>query len=166
MKFCPNCGAQAPAEANNCPNCGTAFNAAPGAEASQPTPPVQPTTTGGYSGPGLIKKRDLVTCILLSLVTCGIYGIIWFINMVNDVNTVCNDGETKSGGVVFLLSIITFGIYGLIWVYNTGKRLNAAGPKYGKTIDDNSVIYLIVSILGLGIVAYCMIQDTLNKFAA
>jgi len=163
MKFCPNCGAQAPQEANNCPNCGTAFNNTNAAPEAQPTQPTQPT--GNYTGPKAFQKRDIVKCIILSIVTCGIYGIIWFVNMVNDVNACCNDGETKSGGMVFLLTLVTFGIYGFIWVYNAGKRLNTAGTKYGKTIQDNSILYLILMIFGLGIVTYALIQDSLNKMA-
>ena len=159
MKFCPNCGAQAPQEANNCPNCGTAFNAG---AAPQPT---QQPVNGGAAAPGGFQKRELVTCILLTIVTCGIYGIIWFINMVNDVNACCNDGETQSGGTVFLLTLVTFGIYGLIWEYKCGKRFAAAGPKYNRTIPDNSILYLVLSLFGLGIVSYALIQNQLNELA-
>ena len=32
----------------------------------------------------MLKKRDLVTTIILSFVTCGIYGIVWFIGLTDD----------------------------------------------------------------------------------
>lgn len=40
----------------------------------------------------------------------------------------------------------------------------AAGLKYNKNIQDNSIVYLVLSIFGLGIVNYCLIQNDLNKF--
>lgn len=46
-----------------------------------------------------------------------------------------------------------------------GKRMYEAGKKHGIAIADNSVLYLILSIFGLGIVNYCLIQNDLNKFA-
>ena len=39
------------------------------------------------------------------------------------------------------------------------------GQKAGKDISDNSVIYLLLGLFGLGIVNYCLIQNDLNKFA-
>ena len=154
MKYCSNCGKEVNGETNFCPFCGKELSAAG-------------QSTGGNSGYNKVQERNIVTCIILSIVTLGIYGIIWYINLVNDTNRVCNDEHSsQSGGMVFLLTLITCGIYGIIWFYNAGKRLEKAGKKYGKEISDNSVVYLIVNIVGLGIVAYCMVQSDLNKFSA
>ena len=113
-----------------------------------------------------IQKRELVTCIILSIVTCGIYGIIWLVNMINDINKVCQDDKSgQSAGTVILLIIVTCGIYGIIYFYQAGSRMAAAGKKYGVEIADNSTLYLILSIFGLQIVAYCLIQSDLNKIA-
>ena len=120
-------------------------------------------TTG--NGP-LVQERNIATCIILSIVTCGIYGIYWFITMVNDVNRVCNDEKsTQSGGMVFLLTLITCGIYGIVWFYQVGKRMEVAGKKYNLQIADNSTLYLVLAIFGLQIVDYCLVQSDLNKFA-
>ncbi len=153
MKYCSSCGAQIPEDMKFCPNCGTAINPEVN---TKPTNTAKPTVT----------NKSIATCIILSLVTCGIYGIIWYINLVNDVNTVCQDEKSnQSGGVVFLLTLITCGIYGWIWFYNAGKRMNEAGNKYNMNIADNSVMYLILTIVGLGIIDYCILQSDLNKFA-
>ena len=153
MKYCSSWGAQIPEDMKFCPNCGTAINPEVN---TKPTNTAKPTVT----------NRSIATCIILSLVTCGIYGIIWYINLVNDVNTVCQDEKSsQSGGVVFLLTLITCGIYGWIWFYNAGKRMNEAGNKYNMNIADNSVMYLILTIVGLGIIDYCILQSDLNKFA-
>ena len=64
-----------------------------------------------------------------------------------------------------VLSIVTCGIYGIYWYYKMGKTLKAAGDKNGVAIEDNSVLYLILGIFGLGIVGYCLMQSDLNKMA-
>lgn len=38
----------------------------------------------------MIQQRNIAVCIILSIVTCGIYGIYWFIVLSNDTNTVSN----------------------------------------------------------------------------
>ena len=32
----------------------------------------------------MVQQKNIALCIVLSLVTCGIYGIYWFITLVND----------------------------------------------------------------------------------
>ena len=164
MKFCPNCGTQVPDNTTVCPSCNTQFQATNDKEvvqearASQENAP-KPTH------PKVIN-RNILVCFLLSIVTCGIYGIYWYICMVNDVNAICQDDKSKtSGGVVFLLTLVTCGIYGIYWFYCAGKRLFEAGQKYGEDIKDNSTLYLILSIVGLQFVDYILVQQDLNKFS-
>lgn len=102
----------------------------------------------------MIKKRDFWITILLSIVTCGIYGIIFWYQYVEDVNTMCNgDGETTQNYiVVILLSMVTCGIYYYIWLYKLGNRMYNNGPRYGLTIEDNGSTLLLWSLLGAFIV--------------
>ena len=58
----------------------------------------------------MIQQRNIAVCIILSIVTCGIYGIYWFIVLSNDTNTVSNAENATSGGVAFVLSLITCNI--------------------------------------------------------
>lgn len=147
--FCQNCGSRLDKGSSFCPNCGQGSN-----QSNQNTSGPRPTIT----------KREIVTCVILSFLTCGIYGIIWFININDDTNRVCND-FTTSGITAFLFTIITCGIYGIYWNYKMGKQLYNAGRACGKDISDNSLIYLLLSCFGLGIVNYCIMQQDLNKFA-
>lgn len=123
-------------------------------------PMQQPMNMGG------IQKREIVMALVLSIVTCGIYAIIWMIKMADDINYVTGDANATSGVMVFVFSLITCGIYSIIWQFKAGSRLAAAGAQRGITIKDNSVLYLILCLFGLGIVNYCLIQTDLNKFAA
>lgn len=112
----------------------------------------------------MIKERNIAVCIILTIVTCGIYGIYWFICLNNDANTASNTFGT-TGGVAFLLSLVTCGIYGLYWAFKQGEKIDAAKKSRGTDSSNTGVIYLILFIFGLGIVAYALMQNELNKLA-
>jgi hypothetical protein len=114
----------------------------------------------------MIEKRNVAVAIILSLVTCGIYGIIWFIKLTDDSNTACGEPNQTSGGMAFLFTLLTCGIYSFYWAYKMGEKMQKAGQRYGKPIENNSVLYLVLSLFGLGIVNYCLIQSDLNKLSA
>lgn len=111
-----------------------------------------------------IKERNIVVCILLSIITCGIYGIVWFISLTDDMRYVSGD-QSLSGGMAFLLTLVTCGIYGYFWAYKMGKATAVAKANRGLPGDDNSILYLILQFLGLGIVIYCIAQNDLNGMA-
>ena len=113
----------------------------------------------------MIKQRSIATCIILSIVTCGIYGIIWLISLNDDANNLSQEPNPTSGGMVVLLTIVTCGIYGFYWAYKQGEKLDRAGMMRGLPSDNKGVIYLILSFVGLGIVAYAMMQDSINKLS-
>ena len=113
----------------------------------------------------MINKRDLAVAIILSIVTCGIYGIYWFIVLTDDAKTASGDDSFPSGGIAFLLTLVTCGIYGIYWAYKMGELMKVAQSKNGLPVKDNSVVYLILQLLGFGIVDYIMIQSDLNAIA-
>lgn len=112
----------------------------------------------------MIKERNVALCIVLSLVTCGIYGIYWFVCLTNDTNTVTGE-EGTSGGLAFLFSIITCGIYSFFWAYKQGEKLDRVKVERGMQPGSNAILYLLLSIFGLGIVAWALMQSDLNKMA-
>lgn len=72
--------------------------------------------------------------------------------------------KQRSVGIAILLSIITCGIYGIYWCYKQGEKLNEAKMQRGIMVDTSaSVIYLVLSIFGLDIIAYALMQNELNK---
>lgn len=115
-------------------------------------------------GKNMIRERNIVTNILLSIFTCGIYGIVWFITLTDDAG-IASEDSSMSGGLAFLLTIITCGIYGIYWNYKMGKAIYAAKEKHNLNGSDNSILYLILGIFGLGIVNYCLMQSDLNDIA-
>lgn len=141
-KFCANCGKELAEEAIVCVGCGTSV----GREN-------MPVNVEG------IKPRSLVTAIILSILTCGIYGIYWFICLTNEMNKAAGRVNDISGGMAFLLTLVTCGIYGYFWAYRMGEKHDAITKK-----DASSpVLYLILSLIGFNIVVYALLQDALNK---
>lgn len=112
-----------------------------------------------------LEKKDIALAIILTIVTCGIYGLIWFVNLTNDVKTASEDNSLPDGGMALLLTLITCGIYGYYWAYKMGKAMVDAKTKNNLNGDDNSILYLVLEILGLGIVTFCLIQNDLNIVA-
>lgn len=113
----------------------------------------------------MINNRNIALCIVLSIVTCGIYGIYWFVVMTNDVKTAAEDTELASGGLAFVLTLITCGIYGIYWAYKMGELIKRAQEKRNLPVNDNAIVYLILQIFGLGIIVYALVQNDLNKMS-
>ena len=193
--ICPNCGKNCPDSNRFCDNCGTAF-AAPQSNQQQNNqqnyyqnnyqnnqqngqqsyyqnnyqqngyqqPPYQPNGCGNYRAP--IKKRDIAMCIVLSIITCGIYGIYWMISLVDDLNVASGRVGDTSGGMVFLLTLVTCGIYGIYWAYKAGEKIAYVKQRNtGEQDSSSSVLYLVLSLVGFSIVVYALIQSELNKVA-
>ena len=159
-KFCSNCGKELAENSTFCPNCGTPIG---GTNPSQNNNSSVNTNTN-VNAP-VLEYRDIAVAIILSIVTCGIYAIVWIISLTNDANKVADRPTDTSGGMVVLLTIITCGIYGIYWNYKMGQKIYEAGQRYNKSINDNSVLYLVLSLFGLQIVNYALMQSDLNKFS-
>ena len=119
---------------------------------------------GNYRAP--VKNRNIARCVVLSIITCGIYGIDWLVCLVDDLHVASGRTGDTSGGMVFLLSLITCGIYGIYWMYKAGEKVAYIKQRNTGEVDSSSsVLYLILGIIGFGIVAYALIQSELNKVA-
>ena len=95
----------------------------------------------------MVQKRNIVSCLVLTFITCGLYGIYWFICLADDVNTVSGVRDT-SGGTVFLLTLITCGLYGLYWAYKCGEKIDMIKQNRGMASSNGGVLYLILYIFG------------------
>ena len=120
--------------------------------------PNQNGTGYNYPNPG-ITPRSIPVCVILSIITCGIYGIYWMIKLNDEINLLAGEPGATSGGMVFLFSIITCGIYGLYWQYKMGEKCD----RIKRTSGSSGILYLILAIVGFGIIGYCLMQDTINK---
>lgn len=110
----------------------------------------------------MIQRREIAVCIILSIVTCGIYGIYWFICLTDDTNYIAGRQDT-SGGMAFLFTLLTCGIYSLYWMYKQGEKLDNVKTAHGMPSSNSGILYLILAVFGLSIVSYALMQDSINK---
>lgn len=111
-----------------------------------------------------MKKRNLPLCVIFTIITFGIYGIYWFIVMTDEVNYLAEEDDATSGGMSFLFTLITCGIYSIYWAYKMGEKISKIKQKRDGVMPTNdSIIYLILSIFGLSIINYVLIQNEVNK---
>lgn len=112
-----------------------------------------------------IQNRSIGTCILLSIVTCGIYLYYWLYCLSDDLNTASGIHDT-TGGMVVLLSIVTCGIYLWFWLYKAGEKVDAIRARRGMPGANSSLVYLLLGIFGFSIISIALIQNELNAVAA
>ena len=111
-----------------------------------------------------MQNRNIAVCIILSIITCGIYQIYWFICVADDTNELNQDPDAASGGMAFLFSLITCGIYEIYWSYKNGERINEAKWRRGLPGDTGfPIAYLFLTLFGLSIVTLAIMQNDLNK---
>lgn len=112
-----------------------------------------------------IEIRSIPMQVLLSVVTCGLYGLYWLYTLANDINRL-NTAQGKPAGtdafLVVLLSIFTCGLYEIYFYWKAGKLLRQLQFENGYIVEDNSLITMILAIFGLGLVSRCILQNTLN----
>ena len=107
-----------------------------------------------------IKHRNIVTAILLSIITCGIYGIYWTIMLARDAVSVKDPADSAVLEIVLMLFLPFLGLF------LAEKKFAEGCAAKGINHSDNSIVYLILGLVGLGIVGVCMLQNDLNKLAA
>lgn len=155
--FCPNCGTLTQDNASFCENCGAPLKQ----PLSAPAVNQESFQTGSNPSPQTfgIQSRSIVAAILLSFVTCGIYGIYWMIKLNDEINQLAHEPDATSGGMVFLFTLLTCGIYGLYWQYKMGERVDCIKGSHG----NSGILFLLLSLFGFGIIGYCLMQDAINK---
>ena len=112
----------------------------------------------------MIKRRDIAVAIILTIITCGIYGLYWFVCLNDELNELTDKNDT-SGGIALLLSLITCGIYSYYWMYKAGEKVDTLKANRGQPAQYTGIVYLVLTLFGFGIVSYALIQDELNKNA-
>ncbi len=113
----------------------------------------------------MVEKREIWLCIVLSIVTCGIYGFYWMYKINDEINYLANDASATSGGMVIVLALVTCGIYTWYWMYKMGDQLDIASTANGLPAQSRGIIYLLLTFFGLGIISYALMQDSVNKLA-
>lgn len=109
-----------------------------------------------------ITQRNIALWIVLSLVTCGIAGLVWLYQLSEDMRRAASpDDFTLDSGVIVLLGAL-FIPFLWYWSYKQGERIDRI---HHIENGNKNVLFLLLSIFGFTIVVYALIQDELNKLA-
>lgn len=111
MKYCSSCGAELVDQAVVCPKCGVAV-------------------AGSGFGTASIKlktNRGLLKTILLSAITLGIYSLVVFSQISEEINLIASKYDGKKTMhfclVTFVFSWLTCGIVPIVWITNLCSRM-------------------------------------------
>jgi len=92
--------------------------------------------------------RNPINVILLTLVTCGIYGIYWMYMVGKEVNAAL--GREAINPVLAIVSIICFPVL-FYYIYLLDNALVELGTATSKPYTSNFLLWVITSLLGVGI---------------
>ena len=95
--------------------------------------------------------RSIWKYILLCIVTCGIYDLVFIHSIARDTNEICKKDGQHTGGLCkfILLTILTCGIYSWVWYYKLGNRLAKNGRRYRCDIEEDGTSVLLWMTIGL-----------------
>ena len=104
-----------------------------------------------------MKNRNIALSVVFSFISFGIYALYWLAQMQNAFKEKgCDEGFGGAGTVICSMFVPFYFLY---WNYKAGKRAVASNI----SSEDRSVIYLVLSFVGLGIVNLALIQTDINK---
>lgn len=113
----------------------------------------------------MLTNRSVATVIILTIVTCGIYGLYWlWVTCDALYKEAEGQGSTMQPIVTFLLCFFLADIGYLIFGMNVDADLNAIKAKRGIPTTDNKVLYMILGFI-IPIVLIGMVQNEINQIA-
>lgn len=111
----------------------------------------------------MLQNKNVVTVVILSIVTCGIYSLVWCWQTMHAL-----DEEGKSSIVPpiaqFLLFLFTAYIGWILFALCADANLNAIRTNRGLAVKDNKILYIILAIV-LPIALIAFIQNDINELA-
>lgn len=112
--------------------------------------------------PPALKNRSPAMVLILTLLTCGLYGLVWLWQVGTELREELRLTD-QNPGLDVILTVLTATIWGYVVVYRYAKQAAEAQNRVGVPPSDLSLPALILSILGLWCVTFALLQSELNK---
>ncbi|MBQ9384762.1 MAG: DUF4234 domain-containing protein [Ruminiclostridium sp.] len=112
----------------------------------------------------MFTKRSIPVFILLSIVTCGIYLLVWYWQTMSELYRAGGKSLGNLEPVVQFI-LLFFYVGGVFFALNADDNLNAVREQRGLPRQDNKVLYLVLEILGFGLITCALVQNEMNKLA-
>jgi hypothetical protein len=117
-----------------------------------------------YPYPKESGVRNIALDLILTIITCGIYGLYWQYKQMQTLNSWLKRKDFDFL-LWLLLSIITCGIFAMYYEYKMAKGINEIQRENNfKVADDLALICLLLAIFQLIFVSLAIQQLEINKF--
>ena len=113
-----------------------------------------------FRAPRYFEKRNIVICILLSIITCGIYDVYWMYLLVKNTRSIQKNTGSCIGE---MLCLIFVPFYSLYWWYTRGEKVRQGFAEHDYNATGSGVVYLVLAIFGLNIVSMAIMQSDFNS---
>ncbi|MFN8367025.1 MAG: DUF4234 domain-containing protein [Candidatus Kapaibacterium sp.] len=108
--------------------------------------------------------RGIAVSIILTFVTCGIYGLVWQYKQFQTINAWLGR-EEHNFWLYLLFSLITCGIYAIYYEYKFAVTVNEVQRRNNLEVTENlPLMCVLFGLFGIGIVGWAMEQDIINKW--
>ncbi|MBQ7661299.1 MAG: DUF4234 domain-containing protein [Clostridia bacterium] len=107
-----------------------------------------------------INKRKIAVCILLTIITCGLYQIYWDYLLVKNIRAIKKDESSCVGEMLCLIFVPAYSFY---WWYTRANTVKYEFTKHSYSFNSNSVLFLILEIFRLGIFSRIIMQSDFNS---
>jgi len=108
--------------------------------------------------------RSIPIDLILTIITCGLYGLYWQYKQMESLNRWLKRNDFDF--VLWLvLSLVTCGIFAIYYEYKMAKGINEIQEENNLSVaGDLPIICLILTIFGLAFVSLAIQQLEINKF--
>lgn len=122
-----------------------------------------------YQNPTGVQERSIPLAIVLTVVTCGIYGLYWIYKLHDETNALCGRRDEMSPALIVLLVIVTCGIFQIYWAYTQGEKFREEAERRGSDdAKDLPILYLVLEVANYftgvtSIINKALMQDRINQ---
>ena len=102
---------------------------------------------------------ELFKHMLLMLLTCGIWNLIWIYRMTKYLNRVEGEPERKPVAKLLLCMFIPF--YVIYWTYKSAQRIDKLADQ--TNVDSNLAVYCLILSMVVGLVPQILMQEKINQ---
>lgn len=106
------------------------------------------------------KQKSPIMIILLTFLTCGLYIIYWQYKAMVEMGEYLREDINPLQEILFCF--LTCGLYTFYLYYKLGKMAYKCTLQANISSSDNSILYVILVAIGLGVIVPCFIQSSLN----
>lgn len=110
----------------------------------------------------LCEFEDITACIIISVITFGIYQLIWLYRLCKKIRLLSGE-DKKCGKEVAKIALVPF--YILHWMRSRGTKISENAKKLNINLPDNGVFYVLFTLCGLSVFAVAMMQKDFNRIA-